>query len=114
MDDSPMLALAPILLAVLVVAAGTWRYCYEQYAAWREGVDRVRTQGAHVRANQSEVQRLWVEARLRQPDLHLDGRARHLYTWAEQELGLLDGEDVGLLLPVQEELIRELSGGHGA
>ena len=105
-----MLALAPILLAMLIVAAGTWRYCYDQYAAWRASVDRLNTQGAHVRANQSDIRELWVDARLRQPGFYLDGRAHDLYEWTEQELRVLDGEDIGLLLPVQEELIRDLSG----
>ena len=110
MATSPLALLLPILLSGLVVLAGTGRYLSDELKKWRWGRDMINTQAAHIAANASEVRVLWVEARLRQPDYSLNGRAGKLLGWLEQEAPLLSGEEIGLLIPVQEELSALLSG----
>ena len=104
MATNALALLLPIFLSGLLVLAGTGRYLSDELKKWRWGRDMTNTQAAHVMTNADEVRILWIEARLRQPDYSLDGRAGRLLGWLEQEAPLLSGEEVGLLIPIQEEL----------
>ena len=110
MATSPLAVLLPILLSGLVVLAGTGRYLSDELKKWRWNREVTNTQVAHASANADEVRVLWIEARLRQPDYSLNGRASKLLGWLEQESPLLSGEEVSLLIPIQEDLSALLSG----
>jgi len=109
MQPSPLtIFFLPFLFAVAIVVGGVYPYLREEYVKWHENWMATRTQQAHVQANEAEISRLWIEARLRLPGYHVDGRSADLYQWIEQEQPLLRREEVGLILPVQEELIEVL------
>lgn len=78
----------------------------------RDSMDRraaIRCQGLHVQHNNAEIEHLWIEKRLRSPGFHIDGTERLLLAWITEEAMLLDPEELGYVLPRQEELIALLA-----
>ena len=107
MESSPLAVLLPILLASLVVLAGIGTYLRKEWDRWYTQWKLVQVQRANVQANEVQIRRMWMEARLARPDFHLDGvaEAERLQRWIDQEQPLLRPKEIGRILPIQEELL---------